>query len=64
MPAEPKRPEWYQKDVQSINADAQRLLEKYSGFAPEEVLPHVLSLVRPLALRFTVPVSGLTSVSA
>jgi hypothetical protein len=48
MPAEAKRPEWYQKDVQSINAEAQRLLENYSGLAPEDVLPHVLSLVRLL----------------
>lgn len=48
MSSEAKRPEWYQKDVQSINADAQRLLENYSGLAPADVLPHVLSLVRLL----------------
>ena len=39
------KPDWYQKDVQSINVDAQKLLETYSGLAPAEVLPHVLSLV-------------------
>lgn len=37
----------YQKDVESINADAQSLLERYSGLSPAEVIPHVLSLVRP-----------------
>ncbi|PLB48427.1 hypothetical protein P170DRAFT_427511 [Aspergillus steynii IBT 23096] len=35
---------WYEQDVQSINPDAQTLLERYSGLKPEEVLPHVLSL--------------------
>ncbi|KAI9038860.1 uncharacterized protein KD926_010193 [Aspergillus affinis] len=37
-------PDWYDEDVRSINADAQNLLERYSGLKPEEVLPHVLSL--------------------
>ena len=37
---------WFQREVKSINPDAQRLLENYSGLAPAEVLPHVLSLVR------------------
>lgn len=41
------KPEWYQEDVKSINPDAQNLLENYSGFKADEVLPHVLSLVRP-----------------
>ncbi|KAE8338051.1 hypothetical protein BDV24DRAFT_153922 [Aspergillus arachidicola] len=35
---------FYQKDVESINADAQSLLERYSGLPPAEVIPHVLSL--------------------
>jgi hypothetical protein len=52
MSPEAKRPEWYQRDVQGINADAQRLLENYSGLAPEEVLPHILSLVCLLGLRY------------
>ncbi|KAJ5789228.1 uncharacterized protein N7518_006239 [Penicillium psychrosexuale] len=39
-----KKPEWYQQEVQSINPEAQRLLESYSGFHPDEVLPHVLKL--------------------
>lgn len=38
-------PGWYDKDVQSINPDAQGLLERYSGLRSEDVLPHVLSLV-------------------
>lgn len=40
-----KKPELYQHEVQSINPEAQRLLESYSGFQPDEVLPHVLKLV-------------------
>lgn len=44
---------WYEKDVKSINADAQNLLERYSGLKPEEVLPHVLSLV----CRLFIPIS-------
>ncbi|KAL4873669.1 hypothetical protein BDV12DRAFT_159382 [Aspergillus spectabilis] len=39
-----EKPEWYQKDAKSINSDAQQLLEKYSGFKSEDVLPHVLAL--------------------
>ncbi|KAJ5150324.1 hypothetical protein N7448_001902 [Penicillium atrosanguineum] len=38
------KPAWYQTEVQSINAEAQRLLESYSSFRPDEVLPHVLKL--------------------
>ncbi|KAE8158965.1 hypothetical protein BDV40DRAFT_307441 [Aspergillus tamarii] len=34
----------YQKDVESINTDAQSLLVRYSGLSPSEVIPHVLSL--------------------
>lgn len=40
-----KLPSWYQKNVTSINPEAQHLLESYSGFKPEEVVPHVLALV-------------------
>jgi hypothetical protein len=43
--ASEKKPEWWQHDVQSINPEAQRLLENYSGFQPSEVLPHILKLV-------------------
>lgn len=43
--ASDEKPDWYQTDVQSINPEAQQLLESYSGLAPDEVLPHVLSLV-------------------
>lgn len=39
------KPDWFQKEVKNINPDAQRLLETYSGFEPDQVLPHVLSLV-------------------
>ncbi|KAE8372335.1 hypothetical protein BDV26DRAFT_274377 [Aspergillus bertholletiae] len=41
--ASQQAPAIYQK-TQSINADAQSLLERYSGLAPAEVSPHVLSL--------------------
>ncbi|KAE8141814.1 hypothetical protein BDV38DRAFT_295638 [Aspergillus pseudotamarii] len=34
----------YQKNVESINAAAQSLLERYSGLSSAEVIPHVLSL--------------------
>lgn len=49
----PSKPDcdWFQKEVKTINPDAQRLLENYSGFAPDEVLPHVLSLVSPPAWK-------------
>ncbi|CAG8154189.1 unnamed protein product [Penicillium olsonii] len=43
--ASEKKPEWYQQEVQSINPEAQKLLESYSGFHPDEVLPHVLKLL-------------------
>ncbi|KAJ5569151.1 hypothetical protein N7450_011637 [Penicillium hetheringtonii] len=39
------KPAWYQTKVQSINAEARRLFENYSGFKPDEVLPHVLKLL-------------------
>ena len=39
---------WYMDEVQTIPDSARRLLERYSGLKPEEVLPHVLSIVRPL----------------
>ncbi|KAJ5090811.1 hypothetical protein N7532_009495, partial [Penicillium argentinense] len=40
-----EKPQWYQKEMESINPQAQRLLENYSGITPAEVLPHVLKLV-------------------
>lgn len=46
-------PSWYQKNVTSINPEAQHLLESYSGFKPEEVVPHVVALVRDLRLCST-----------
>lgn len=42
---------WYQNDVPRINSKDQQLLETYSGLAPDEVYPHVLSLVS-LKFRF------------
>ncbi|KAL4934703.1 class I SAM-dependent methyltransferase [Aspergillus undulatus] len=39
-----EKPSWYEKDVKSINPDAQKLLEDYSGLQAEDVLPHVLTL--------------------
>ncbi|KAJ5675453.1 hypothetical protein N7462_008350 [Penicillium macrosclerotiorum] len=44
MASDNRKPQWYREQVQSINPDAQRLLENYSHLAPDEVLPHVLSL--------------------
>ncbi|KAJ5591913.1 uncharacterized protein N7459_002282 [Penicillium hispanicum] len=38
------KPVWYQNEIESINPEAQRLLERYSGFKPDEVLPHVVKL--------------------
>ncbi|RAL12614.1 uncharacterized protein BO97DRAFT_389629 [Aspergillus homomorphus CBS 101889] len=38
------KPSWFQEHVESINSDAQRVLESYSGLKPDEVIPHVLSV--------------------
>ncbi|RDW76601.1 class I SAM-dependent methyltransferase [Aspergillus mulundensis] len=38
------KPSWYQANVRSINSDAQKLLENYSGLRAEDVVPHVLEL--------------------
>lgn len=35
---------WYTEDI-TIPPEAQALLEQYSGFAPDEVVPHVRDLV-------------------
>ncbi|KAL1968260.1 hypothetical protein VTN77DRAFT_2095 [Rasamsonia byssochlamydoides] len=39
-----EKPQWFQQNVTSINPEAQSLMESYSGFKSEEVLPHVLAL--------------------
>ena len=39
---------WYEEDVTSIPASAREILESYSGIKPEDVLPHVLALVRKI----------------
>ncbi|KAL4945864.1 hypothetical protein BDV06DRAFT_3816 [Aspergillus oleicola] len=44
MAAESEKPSWFDNDVKSINPDAQKLLEEYSGLKPEDVLSHVLTL--------------------
>ena len=49
MAAKSEKPFWFENDVKSINPDAQKLLEEYSGLKPDEVLPHVLKLVCPLS---------------
>lgn len=36
---------WYDKTFSGVPADARELLEKYSKIPPEEVEPHVLSMV-------------------
>ena len=37
---------WYKADVDSIPPKARDLLEQYSGLKSEEVIPHVIALVR------------------
>ncbi|KAL4791710.1 hypothetical protein BDV19DRAFT_401050 [Aspergillus venezuelensis] len=44
MAADSEKPFWFENDVKSINPDAQKLLEEYSGLKSEDVLPHVLTL--------------------
>ncbi|KAI1408090.1 hypothetical protein F5Y13DRAFT_173342 [Hypoxylon sp. FL1857] len=36
--------QWLQSDVKDIDPAAREVLEKYSGIAPEEVVPHVLAI--------------------
>ncbi|PYH78621.1 hypothetical protein BO82DRAFT_377074 [Aspergillus uvarum CBS 121591] len=38
------KPSWFQEHVESINPDARRVLESYSGLSPDEVIPHVLAV--------------------
>ncbi|KAL4989313.1 hypothetical protein BDW68DRAFT_71886 [Aspergillus falconensis] len=38
------KPSWYQTDAKSINLDAQKLLESYSGLRAEDFVSHVLTL--------------------
>ena len=40
------RPAWYQENVESIPDAGRQLLEIYSGIPPEQVLPHVIAIVR------------------
>lgn len=35
---------WYTQDIKISDA-ARMLLEQYSGFAPDEVVPHIIDLV-------------------
>ena len=39
------RPAWFTEQITSIPEAGRRLLEEYSGVAPEEVLPHVIRVV-------------------
>ena len=40
------RPAWFTENIESIPEAGRQLLERYSGIAPERVLPHVISIVR------------------
>ena len=44
MTAEPRQ--WYTENVAKIPEGARQLLQNYSGLEPEEVIPHVVSVVR------------------
>ena len=37
---------WYKEDVTAISEPARHLLETYSGIPADEVVPHVLAIVR------------------
>lgn len=40
--------QWYQKEIREdqVHASTREILEKYSGIAPDEVVPHILKIVR------------------
>ena len=42
------RPAWFTEVIDSIPDVGRRLLEDYSGIAPEQVLPHVIHVVSTL----------------
>ena len=42
----PEEKAWYTKDVTMISPEARQLLESYSRIPPDQVIPHVLNLVR------------------
>ena len=47
-PHDEQKPNEYQQDakINRIPEDGQRVLQTYRGWKPEEILPHVLELVR------------------
>ena len=42
------RQAWYKENVDSIPDDERKLLETYSSIPPEQVIPHVVTLVSSL----------------
>lgn len=42
---------WYIPSITSVPDDVRDLLEKYSHIAPEEVVPHVVRMVRSTAFH-------------
>ncbi|MCJ1474295.1 hypothetical protein MMC13_002953 [Lambiella insularis] len=48
MPADsqkdPRSSEWYNEDIKEVPNDIRKLLEGYSGIAPDRIVPHVLRL--------------------
>ena len=41
-----KRSDWYLPDITEVGELAREVLEKYSHISPDEVVPHVLAIVR------------------
>lgn len=37
---------WYTEALESVNPETREILEKYSGIAPDEVIPHCKRVVR------------------
>ena len=48
------RPAWFTEHVSSIPDEGRRLLEQYSNIPPEQVLPHVIAIVRIITCRLIV----------
>lgn len=38
---------WYTADLETISEPARQLLETYSKIPPDQVIPHIIRIVRP-----------------
>ena len=45
--AQNKNVQWYKADLETVSPQARELLENYSHIPPDEVIPHILKIVRP-----------------